>query len=227
MSATARFSQIVETCGKPELHVLWGPPEADRDFQRAVKAGRVMTIHQENVGSKKDFGVIGFSQDEPAQFLIFPKSLKPFADRRVVGIKYESLEPPPAPRSAAKNRPAARQEKRSRSIPERPPASAAAKPSVAVRSKSDPAMPTGGPAKTATSSPQSTEEPNPPDSPPPADAASANGSSRDWDRTAVLKEVRAAMKELEAGKAVVVFRRLEKLSQRLGAQESSGVGQKA
>lgn len=108
---TVRFTQVVERSGAPELHPLWTAPEKDAEFQRAVKAGRVMTLAQANVGSKRDRGVVGYAPGEHAQFLIFPRSLKPFAGREVIGVKYELLhdpkvsEPYHAPAPKPKKRP--------------------------------------------------------------------------------------------------------------------------
>lgn len=89
---TIRFAELVRACGRPGLTVLWGGPEGNPDFQRALKAGRVLTVHQQNVGSKADFGTVGFDPEGPARFLVFPKSLKAYNGRRVVGIHYEALE---------------------------------------------------------------------------------------------------------------------------------------
>lgn len=50
-----------------------------------------MTIFQNATGTKADRGVIGFELGTARQFLIFPKALKSFAGRNVVGIKYGLL----------------------------------------------------------------------------------------------------------------------------------------
>lgn len=47
-----------------------------------------MTIHQTMRGSGKDYGTVGLHQAEHAQFLIFPRSLRAYADSRIVGIDY-------------------------------------------------------------------------------------------------------------------------------------------
>jgi len=91
---TARFSKVVERSGKPVSYTLWTDPKNDAEFQRALKAQRVMTVHQETVGSRTDYGTVGFFGDKRASLLIFPKSLAPFVGKRVVGIKYDLLEPP-------------------------------------------------------------------------------------------------------------------------------------
>ena len=51
MMHTVRFSK---TAGKPILHVLWIDPAKNIILQKAIKANRVMTIHQRPVGAKND-----------------------------------------------------------------------------------------------------------------------------------------------------------------------------
>src|SRR4051794_22542152 len=88
---TARFSEVVARSGKPEVHLTWTEPTSDRVLQSALKQSRVLTVHQQTRGSKKDFGVVGLEPAPGTQFLIFPRSLRRFAGRRVVGINYELL----------------------------------------------------------------------------------------------------------------------------------------
>jgi hypothetical protein len=83
---TARFSQVVEKCGKPEVYTLWQKPEADRHFQSQVRNNRIMTVQKSESGT--DFGIIGFKKREGATYLSFPKSLRHFTDRRIVGIDW-------------------------------------------------------------------------------------------------------------------------------------------
>lgn len=78
-------------CGKPETYLLLMDPGKDRTFQAAVKTQRVMTLFQEAVGTKTDRSEIGFQPGRGRQFLIFPKSLKAFAGRSIVGIKYNLI----------------------------------------------------------------------------------------------------------------------------------------
>ena len=49
---------------------LWTKPEQDRDFMRAGKENRVMTVIQHNVGTKKDFGLVGFFPKDKAALLV-------------------------------------------------------------------------------------------------------------------------------------------------------------
>jgi len=83
---TARFSQIVEQCGRPQVYVLWQKPSADRHFQSQIKNNRVMTILKSQSGT--DFGVVGFMASKDARYLVSPKSLKRFANKRIVGIDW-------------------------------------------------------------------------------------------------------------------------------------------
>jgi hypothetical protein len=83
---TARFSQVVENCGKPQVYTLWQKPSADRHLQAQIKKNRVMTILKGDSGT--DFGIVGLRENKEARYLIFPKSLKRFAEKRIVGIDW-------------------------------------------------------------------------------------------------------------------------------------------
>ena len=83
---TARFSPVVETCGKPQVYTLWQKPSADRHLQAQIKNNRVMTILKSASGT--DFGIVGLKESKDARYLAFPKSLKRFADKRIIGIDW-------------------------------------------------------------------------------------------------------------------------------------------
>lgn len=83
---TARFSQVIEKCGKPQVYTLWQKPSADRHLQAQLRDNRVMTILK--TGSGRDFGIAGFKEKKGATYLVFPKSLKRFVDERVIGIDW-------------------------------------------------------------------------------------------------------------------------------------------
>jgi hypothetical protein len=83
---TARFSRIVEKCGQPNVYTLWQKPAADQRFQAQLKNNRVMTVQKSESGT--DFGIIGFKESKGARYLVFPKSLKQFVDKRVVGVDW-------------------------------------------------------------------------------------------------------------------------------------------
>jgi hypothetical protein len=87
---TARFAQVVEKAGKPEVYTLWQKPAQDRHFQSQIKNNRVMTIQKSESGS--EFGIAGFKEGKGASYLVFPKSLKRFENNRIVGIKWELVQ---------------------------------------------------------------------------------------------------------------------------------------
>ena len=86
---TVRFSLVIEKSGKPEVYTLWQKPSADRHLQAQLKNNRVMTILKTESGT--DFGIAGFKEKKGATYLVFHKSLKPFADQRVVGIDWSLI----------------------------------------------------------------------------------------------------------------------------------------
>ncbi len=98
MTAAVRFSKLVEAAGKPTVHLLWMDPAKDTVLQKAIKANRVLTVHQRPGATKADYGTVGFEKNVSGQILMFPKSLKQFADKRVVGVKYDLLEWPEVPK---------------------------------------------------------------------------------------------------------------------------------
>jgi hypothetical protein len=83
---TARFSQVIDNSGKPQVYTLWQKPSADRHLQSRIKNNHVMTILKSESGT--DFGIIGFKESNEARYLIFQKSLKRFAENRIVGIDW-------------------------------------------------------------------------------------------------------------------------------------------
>ena len=83
---TTRFSRIVEKCGKPQVYTLWQKPSADRHLQAQIKKSRVMTILKSESGT--DSGIVGFKESREARYLVFPKSLKRFAEKRIIGIDW-------------------------------------------------------------------------------------------------------------------------------------------
>ncbi|WP_395747414.1 hypothetical protein [Prosthecobacter sp.] len=88
---TVRFSQLVAKCGRPETHLILTDPKKDGELQAAVKEQRVLTLMEATVGTKSDWGETGFHPGIHRQYLLFPKSLKAYSGRAVVGIKYEML----------------------------------------------------------------------------------------------------------------------------------------
>ena len=87
---TGRFAAIVEACGEPQVYIPWQSPRKDRSLQAQLRQGRIMTIQKSGSGS--DFGCVGLIERKGARYLVFPKSLKRFADQRIVGIKWELVK---------------------------------------------------------------------------------------------------------------------------------------
>ncbi len=87
---TIRFAVVVEACGKPEGYTLWQSPKKDRHFQVQIRLSRIMTVQKSESGTQ--FGCVGFIERQGALYLEFAKSLKRFADQRIVGIKWELVK---------------------------------------------------------------------------------------------------------------------------------------
>jgi len=49
-----------------------------------------MTVLKTDTGT--EFGMIGFKEQKGASYLVFPKGLKRFEDRRIVGINWELVK---------------------------------------------------------------------------------------------------------------------------------------
>jgi hypothetical protein len=105
---TARLTKVVERCGRPEAVTLWVSPRKDPRFRTALEQNRVLTVKQETVGSRKDFGLVGFHQEPNVAYWLFPKKLDAFKGKKIVGIDYALLSPPKVTGPLAKSTPAKR-----------------------------------------------------------------------------------------------------------------------
>lgn len=81
---------MVAIAGKPGPYTLWQKPKEDRHLQSEIKNNRVMTILKSASGT--EFGMIGFKEQKGASYLVFPKGLKRFEDRRIVGINWDLVK---------------------------------------------------------------------------------------------------------------------------------------
>jgi hypothetical protein len=88
---TVRFDSLVDGFGAPEQVTLWTAPEENREFMKAVEENRVVTVAMHNVGTSKDYGLIGFHKLANTIFVVFPKALPYSPGTKVVGLKYEKL----------------------------------------------------------------------------------------------------------------------------------------
>jgi hypothetical protein len=216
---TVRFTQVVERSGQPQPHTLWLPPEKDPALKRAIAADRVMTIEAAAGGGKTDVGVVGFDRAHAGngQFLIFPKSLKRFAGARVVGIKFDLVEQPklaaPATLKAFARTPGPGRKKHQgpeptpvhepEEEPEEPPI---VRPKPPARAASHAQAKVTSAAKTSQAIRQRETAP-----------ARAKPAGPTAAESALLREVRAAIKELQRGKSVAAYERLQR-----AAAEHSG-----
>ena len=87
---TKRFADVVEAAGKAEVYTLWQKPKQDRHFQSEIKNNHVMTILKTDSGT--EFGMVGFKEQKGSSYLVFPKALKCFEDRRIVGINWDLIK---------------------------------------------------------------------------------------------------------------------------------------
>jgi hypothetical protein len=226
---TVRFTNVVERSGEPQVHTLWVPPEKDPELQRAQKAHRVMTIERPASGGKTDVGFVGFdaspaARNKNAQYLIFPKSLKRFEGARVVGIKFDLVSQPklasadrlkhfaePTPKARGKKSawPPANSVPTKKSGPKTdgtqedegaklPQVIPFAPPPVESKRAKEPALAARAAAVAETKVETAATTP----------AAEAGKATRR--EAALLREVRAAMKELQRGKSVAAYQRLER-----------------
>jgi hypothetical protein len=81
----ARFVEVVEKCGEPESYTLWRPPKEDPQLKKLVATHHIMTVRN---GGSADFGEVGLHERKGAMYLKFPKSLKRFEGKRIIGIKW-------------------------------------------------------------------------------------------------------------------------------------------
>jgi hypothetical protein len=102
---TIRFSEVVNSSGKPDTHLLLTAPAKDQKLQTAIKSNRVMTVYQGSGSTKADYGIVGFAEGSSRQFLLFPKTLKSFEGKRVIGIKYDLLESMPVSKEETTSKP--------------------------------------------------------------------------------------------------------------------------
>jgi hypothetical protein len=87
---TVRFADVVAKASKPEVYTLWQKPAQDRHLQSQIENNRVMTILKSESGT--GFGFAGFKESKGASYLVFPKSLKRFENKRIVGINWDLVK---------------------------------------------------------------------------------------------------------------------------------------
>ena len=143
-----------------------------------------MTVFQAAVGNKTDRGEIGFQPGRSRQFLVFPKSLRSFAGRTVVGIKYDMLSLAELPKGK-------------RAAPARPPKKA--KPKRVPLEVKKPSPPQHKAGNIVVFKPAAKSE----------DEAEENEEVAE-----IKKKIRHAMTVLEQGKQVAAFNLLKRIVDR-------------
>jgi hypothetical protein len=216
---TVRFTNIVERSGTPHVHTLWLPPEKDPALKRAKAEHRVMTVASPGGGNKTDRGIVGFHPHagKVSQFLIFPKALKRFEGAHVVGIKFDLIAQPKladadslknittsaSKRKVGKKTAALKSVKAHRPHPTDRSAGASENDHDAKIVSFEPPLSepddraAGGESKTTAQTRKKKAQ---------AAALKHDAASK----TSLMREVRAAIKELEAGKAVAAYQRLQR-----------------
>jgi hypothetical protein len=156
-------------------------------------------------GTHQDHGEVGYAPDPHAQYLLFPRSLRRFEDRRVIGINYDLLVPETtsgAPRSVAPKRPPGRVPEKKKPITE----TAAPAKSNVVHFPADHPAPEKAPAEKPPSKKRT------PDKKPAAAPSHSHPASPPLDRV-TAGEIRRAVNELKTGKYVAAYTRLSALLQ--------------
>jgi hypothetical protein len=226
---TVRFTQVVQQSGQPQVHTLWLPPDQDPELQRAEKAHRVMTIEHGATGTKADVGTVGFERSaaKHAQFLIFPKSLKRFDGARVIGIKFDLVAQPKLASADSLQHALTNQSGRGAHK-----VSTAAKPaSIPAAFRTDPNKNSEAEGPKVNASQVVPFEPLPHretksrtqasrvSAPTPKRSRDTDGSNErgknnvsdgSTSASVLRREIRAAMKDLERGKSVAAYQRLQR-----------------
>ena len=227
-----RFTQVVENSGRPEVYLILTDPKHDAHFQAALKAHRLMTVQHGSGGSKASFGTVGYLPEAKGEVLIFPRSLRSFADDRVVGINFDLLEQEreaveeekpaprivPKPKAVAEEKPAEEEEEPEEE--DEPEPSPKAKAAPTPKSQPAPRRKAKGKGKRAKAEdhPELALEREAPRPAAKVLSFHEHGGPEevaDEDESPgvaeLKKEVRRALKALEAGKQVVAFNILKGL----------------
>lgn len=184
---TAKFSEIVKRCGEPSIYLTWLDPARDKTLKRAVAEHRLMTLHQELHGGKKDYGTVGFLKDRRAQLLVFPKSLRRFTDRKVIAVDYSLIAKDPPDTGVTSSAVAKKERRPVRAQPAIPPRHTSAEKIERPETK---VIPRQKSLKPETNSTKKIAPPSP---------------------EKILAEVKRAVTELAAGKSVPAYERLRDL----------------
>jgi hypothetical protein len=73
MPKTIRFGDLVRQAGRPRTMMLWAAPGKNDPFSKAIRENKVLTIHAVPGGHRKDYGLIGFHEEQGAIYMVFPR----------------------------------------------------------------------------------------------------------------------------------------------------------
>ena len=121
MGKTVRFGDLVRESGRPHAVTLWVDPKRDPAFSKAVRENRVLTIHTNPAGKRKEHGEIGFHQRPGNIYLVFPRPTTAETDGKIVGINYQLTEEPPAPKGRIVHEPKEKPEPNVAAVQTKPP----------------------------------------------------------------------------------------------------------
>ncbi len=200
----------MKNCGRPDSYVLLTDPAKDKELQAALKAQKVMTVFQASPGAKADHGEVGLAVGPGRQFLVFPKSLRAYAGRPVIGIKYDLLQSA----EPAKSAPPAK-------APKPPKARLPKEPRVPARGRAEPEKPKpAAPIILQRAEPAAPEPATVKKKPPTAGSATSSKklvafapaeNEEDEELARLKKQVRRAMAAVEEGKEVAAFNLLKRI----------------
>jgi hypothetical protein len=211
---TVRFAKVLESAGKPDIHLLLMEPAKDKTLQTAIKSNRVMTLYQESGSTKTDYGTVGFEEGKSRQFLVFPKTLKPFSGQRVIGIKYDLIESIPVSKNERTREPRTSQRPKTE---RNQPASAASDKAVEEIDRTPRIVKSGTGKKTGQARAQALPDEPVKKAPPeklvefPKLEPSPESSDTGKEMEELKRRVREAMNALEEGKQVAAFNLLKRI----------------
>jgi hypothetical protein len=90
---SVRLEILARQSGQPHLVTLWRAPRKDPDFMRAVHENRVATLIQRNIGSRRDYALVGFFEQSNASYLLFPRPIAYAPESKIIGINYDRIQP--------------------------------------------------------------------------------------------------------------------------------------
>ena len=86
----ARFSELIERCGRPEVHSLRTIAGNLAELNSIRRGHRALTVILDDLADAT-FAVVGMFERTRSVVLVFPKSLKEFVDARIVAVRWDLI----------------------------------------------------------------------------------------------------------------------------------------